>query len=352
MTNLKNNLRKVVAIAICLAGTTMFVQAQTPVTIDVSTLGGTDANNNAASTESNWQYNASQKRLHLTSANGNYTLTGTNADLCFDLGSGTLFATNANVTFNGLNTKGVTTPVGCYLSADGVTITLIGDNYLEGNDCTFVISPSVNVCTITSSAGGKLTAKGANGIYYASSPANLIIIGNANVSVGGTSDVFFNPNGTAGHIQMSDAAKFTIANNTNAASTQKFEKYVPASTYEWKLTNATTTNPLTDAIISVTVAAGQSGTVERATATSVENIELQNLKIYPNPVKDELIISSENRIENIETCDLAGRTVEVLRATPLQEGNTTINVSALPQGVYLVKVYTDKGIITKKVVKN
>jgi len=259
MTNLKNNLRKVVAIAICLAGTTMFVQAQTPVTIDVSTLGGTDANNNAASTESNWQYNASQKRLHLTSANGNYTLTGTNADLCFDLGSGTLFATNANVTFNGLNTKGVTTAVGCYLSADSVTITLIGDNYLEGDVAAFAISYG-NVNTITSSSSGKLTAKGASYGIANNTAANFIIDGNANVSVGSTSNVLLNFTGT---IKMSDAAQFTIANNTNSITVQNFEKYITASTYEWKLTNATTTNPLTDSIISVSVAPGQTGTVER-----------------------------------------------------------------------------------------
>jgi len=259
----KKKLRKVAATVACLAGMTMFAQAQTPVTIDVSTLGGTDANNNAASTESNWQYNASQKRLYLRSANGNYTLTGTNADLCLEVTSG---ATNANVTFNGLNTKGVTTAVGCYLNADGVTITLIGDNYLEGtNNYDLVIGFTAG--TITSTVSGKLTAKGASyGITFNNSAANFIIDGNANVSVGGTNTVFVN---FTGNIKMSDAAKFTIANNTGSARTQKFEKYVPASTYEWKLTNATTTNPLTDAIINVSVAAGQTGTVERVNPVPV-----------------------------------------------------------------------------------
>jgi len=272
------NLRKVAATVACLAGMTMFVQAQTPVTINVSTLGGTDADNNAASTESNWRYIASQKLLYLQSANGNYTLTGTNSDLCLEIGS---VASNANVTFNGLNTKGVTSPVGCYLDCDGVTITLIGDNYLEGTDNAFVINSSVNTCTITSSASGKLTAKGAYGIFYNNSPANLIIIGNANVSVGGTSNVFFNPYGAIGNIKMSDAAKFTIANNTGSARTQKFEKYVPASTFVWKLTNATTTNSLTDAIISVTVAVGQSGTVERTNTTGINDVsaDTENAKV-------------------------------------------------------------------------
>jgi len=269
MLEIRKNLRKVAAIAACLAVTTMFVQAQTPVTINVSTLGGTDADNNAASTESQWQYFASNKRLYLWSANGNYTLTGTNADLCFEVAVG---ATNANVTFNGLNTKGITTPTGCYLNGDGVTITLIGNNYLEGSDIAIVIGSNVNTFTTTSSSGGSMTAKGTYGFFYNNSNAHMLIIGNANVSVGGTSNVFFTPFGTVGNIEMSDASKFTIANNTGSASTQKFEKYPPASTFEWKLTNATTTDQLTDVIISVTVAAGQSGTVERVNTTGINDI--------------------------------------------------------------------------------
>jgi len=75
------------------------------------------------------------------------------------------------------------------------------------------------------------------------------------------------------------------------------------------------------------------------------------ITIYPNPMKEELIITSENRIEKIEICDIAGHTVETRLIASLQ-GNATINVSSLPQGVYLVKIYTDKGVVTKKVVKN
>jgi len=48
--------------------------------------------------------------------------------------------------------------------------------------------------------------------------------------------------------------------------------------------------------------------------------------------------------------------------SPLQNGNpvgaycirpneTTINVSSLPQGIYFIKIQTDKGIITREFVK-
>jgi len=92
------------------------------------------------------------------------------------------------------------------------------------------------------------------------------------------------------------------------------------------------------------------------TTTGIDDIFANSIIIYPNPAKDELFIdipSFENLeyLKNVEICDLAGRTVGALRATPLQ-GNATINVSALPQGIYLVKIYTDKGVVTKKFVKN
>ena len=99
-------------------------------------------------------------------------------------------------------------------------------------------------------------------------------------------------------------------------------------------------------------------------AAAVENVEIQNLKIYPNPVKDQLRIKNDElRIENVEIVDLSGRAVLMGEFnSPLQNDNpvgaycirqneTTINVSALPQGIYFVKITTDKGIVTRKLIK-
>jgi len=81
--------------------------------------------------------------------------------------------------------------------------------------------------------------------------------------------------------------------------------------------------------------------------TGIKTVKMGALQIYPNPVKDEIFIKSELQITKIEILDFAGRTVETLRATSLQ----TINVSALSPGVYMLMIYTDNGIVVKKVVK-
>ena len=85
------------------------------------------------------------------------------------------------------------------------------------------------------------------------------------------------------------------------------------------------------------------------TATGIAEIKSDaDLKIYPNPVKDDLRIESgELKINNVKILDLSGRTVVNLNSGHVN----SINVSALLSGVYLVKIETDKGVVTKKIVK-
>jgi len=82
-----------------------------------------------------------------------------------------------------------------------------------------------------------------------------------------------------------------------------------------------------------------------------------DVNIYPNPAREVLYIdipSFENlKHLNIEICDLAGRTVRTVETQNFAslQGNTTINVSTLPQGIYFVKIHTDKGVVTKRFIK-
>jgi len=92
-------------------------------------------------------------------------------------------------------------------------------------------------------------------------------------------------------------------------------------------------------------------TIKKANTQTTETLSNSSLQIYPNPAKDELRIESgELSIEKVKVVDLSGCTVETWYAASLQN-SATINVSALPQGVYLIKVYTDKGLVVSKVMK-
>jgi len=71
-----------------------------------------------------------------------------------------------------------------------------------------------------------------------------------------------------------------------------------------------------------------------------------SLQIYPNPTKDDLFIKSALQINKIEIYSLTGFLL-------LTENNFSekISLSALLQGVYLIKVYTNEGIVVRKIVK-
>ena len=73
-----------------------------------------------------------------------------------------------------------------------------------------------------------------------------------------------------------------------------------------------------------------------------------NVKIYPNPAKDRLFIINNEllTINNVEIVDLAGKTIANHKTSV-----NSIDVSALPQGIYLVKIHTDKGLVFDKFIK-
>jgi hypothetical protein len=73
----------------------------------------------------------------------------------------------------------------------------------------------------------------------------------------------------------------------------------------------------------------------------------ENINIYPNPVKDVLFIKSKNEIIKAEIYDTAGR---VLIKTAVN--NSSVNVSELSRGNYIIKCFTKDNMVTQKFIKN
>jgi len=86
-------------------------------------------------------------------------------------------------------------------------------------------------------------------------------------------------------------------------------------------------------------------------ATGINEIKNTTFSIYPNPVKSELFIKSDLQIKKVEICDISGRVVETWHAASLQNGLQKLSVSALSQGIYIVKIYTENGLVIRKVMK-
>nr|MBA3706625.1 T9SS type A sorting domain-containing protein [Bacteroidota bacterium] len=70
------------------------------------------------------------------------------------------------------------------------------------------------------------------------------------------------------------------------------------------------------------------------------------ITIYPNPASEKLFIQSSEKIKTIKCVDYLGQLVDFKRTA------NTIDISALPQGVYFLTITNEKGNSeTKKFVK-
>ena len=81
---------------------------------------------------------------------------------------------------------------------------------------------------------------------------------------------------------------------------------------------------------------------------AVDENEYGSLVVYPNPVKNRLMIESD---EVIHQCEVYSITGQLLLSVTNCSDRLEVPVEELPQGVYLVKLVADKFVRTKTFVK-
>lgn len=88
-----------------------------------------------------------------------------------------------------------------------------------------------------------------------------------------------------------------------------------------------------------------------ATALGTSEFFASNFKMYPNPSSAVVNLSSANaQIESVQLTDINGRTVKNIALNGVAE--TQINIADLTTGVYFLKVQSNLGTGTTKVLKN
>lgn len=81
-------------------------------------------------------------------------------------------------------------------------------------------------------------------------------------------------------------------------------------------------------------------------STGVENAAVASLKLYPNPVVDNLSLTTDLQVEKIDIYHLTGALVGSY------EGNIrNLDLSTLKSGSYVVKILTNEGMINKTLLK-
>jgi len=80
---------------------------------------------------------------------------------------------------------------------------------------------------------------------------------------------------------------------------------------------------------------------------SINENQIDGISIYPNPVINKLLITvpKNSTIQNIKIFDISGKKLIE------KEKDTELDLSQLPNGIYLLEVKTEKGIFTEKLIK-
>ena len=85
------------------------------------------------------------------------------------------------------------------------------------------------------------------------------------------------------------------------------------------------------------------------TTTGINDYELSNVVVYPNPTTGMIQIqNSESRIENVEVYDAYGK---MLNMVNVNDNATVLDLSGYASGTYFVKIVTENGVVTKRVVR-
>jgi hypothetical protein len=83
-------------------------------------------------------------------------------------------------------------------------------------------------------------------------------------------------------------------------------------------------------------------------SSNLKKLNVTNFKTYPNPVTDVLNIQTESLIESVSILNLNGN---LLEKHPVGAKNYTLSTSDWAKGIYLVKVVTENGVQTQRIIK-
>jgi uncharacterized protein YjdB len=104
------------------------------------------------------------------------------------------------------------------------------------------------------------------------------------------------------------------------------------------------------AVTSVALETASQGNMASPLLIREVNVDsLSSMRIYPNPVKDKLLINlnGTERLRAIAVFDILGKEHKMI----FNSDDRSINVSSLSNGIYILVIKTDKGVLTTKFTK-
>lgn len=89
-------------------------------------------------------------------------------------------------------------------------------------------------------------------------------------------------------------------------------------------------------------------TVTRGGTSDVSNLQNFDLKVYPNPVIDNMILKTASNvtIDKLEIYSINGSLLSLIKAP-----DSVIDMSVLDEGIYFIKIYSKSSIVVKQIMK-
>jgi len=89
--------------------------------------------------------------------------------------------------------------------------------------------------------------------------------------------------------------------------------------------------------------------IDNDSPSGIEEMDFAELKLYPNPVMNKLVIQTETELTNVEVTDFIGS--NILQLGNLPAGKNTVDVSFLAAGMYFLNVHSEQNIFSKRFIK-
>ncbi len=85
--------------------------------------------------------------------------------------------------------------------------------------------------------------------------------------------------------------------------------------------------------------------------TDVENNSNQKIIVYPNPAKDKLYIMLPNDSENNYIAQIFSIEGQLLIENEFNTDSFVMDISGLPNGIYVINIYSNRIFYTTKIIK-
>jgi hypothetical protein len=80
----------------------------------------------------------------------------------------------------------------------------------------------------------------------------------------------------------------------------------------------------------------------------IETFGISNIKIFPNPFKNHITITNTEDVVRIAVCNFLGQTFIDMQ---IKDSQTYIPTDILSPGIYLINIYKENKMVTKKIIK-